>query len=221
MPALLTFPLSLAQFIDQLLTRSITLQCPESVELSRTQGGELLTNELGARLWRGEVRLGRLTPQEADEAQTLIDLVRGAGHTFLIYDKRAPGPRDDPAGTVLGASTVQILELASDKRRMKLKGLPTGYTLRRGDKLSFDYGSNPTRIALHRIVDATVTANGLGETGYFEVVPPIRDGAAVDDTVRLVKPYAKVALVPGSVDPGKPERYITDGIAFSFIQTLR
>ena len=49
----------------------------------------------------------------------------------------------------------------SDNKSLKLGGLPAGYSLRRGDMLHFDYGSSPTRRALHRIVE-DATANGPG-----------------------------------------------------------
>lgn len=217
----LTFPLSLADFIDRLPIKSIALHCPEVLDMSRTGGGEILTNDAGARLWQGKIALGRLDRFETSEAMALIDLVRGGGgRSFYVYDTRHPAPRDDPDGATLGASNVQIRALGSDNRTIQLKGLPAGYVLRRGDMLSFDYASNPVRTALHRVVETSIAAGGQGNTGDFEVVPNIRVGAAVNDTVRLVKPYCKALLVPGSVDPGTPGRFMTDGIAFDVIQTL-
>lgn len=216
-----TFPLSTADFLELLPVASITMHLPEIVEISRTGGGEVLTEDLGPRLWQGTVELGKLLTREAEEAQTMIDLLRGAGRSFFAFDTRSPGPRLDLTGAILGAATPQIRALGSDARVMQLKGLPPGYQLVRGDRLSFDYSSNPTRTALHRIVDASVVANGAGETGDFEVMPEIRAGAAVDATVRLVRPQCKVVLVPGSVEAGSRRSHLSEGMSFQFIQTLR
>lgn len=217
----LTFPLSTAAFLELLPVASITMQLPETVELSRTGGGEVLTDDLGARLWQGKVELGKLLTREAEEAQTLIDLLRGAGRSFYAFDTRSPGPRLDLTGAILGAATPQIRALGGDARVLQLKGLPPGYQLVRGDRLSFDYGSNPVRTALHRIVDASVVANGAGQTGDFEVLPEIRAGAAVNAAVRLVRPQCKALVIPGSVEAGSRRAHLSEGLAFQFIQTLR
>ncbi len=217
----MSFPLSTAQFLELMPVSSITLHLPETVELSRTGGGEVLTDDLGARLWQGKVELGKLLTREAEEAQTLIDMLRGAGRSFYAFDTRSPGPRLDLTGAILGAATPQIRALGADPRVMQLKGLPPGYQLVRGDRLSFEYASNPVRSALHRVVDASVVANGSGETGDFEVTPEIRAGAAVDANVRLVRAQCKAVLIPGSVEAGSRRAHLSDGISFQFIQTLR
>ncbi|MBD3787218.1 MAG: hypothetical protein IE922_09645 [Sphingomonadales bacterium] len=218
--ALLTFPLPVSDFMGRLPIAQATFEIPESLEVSETDGGDILTAEIGTRLWRGEITLGKITRDEEADAATLIDVLR-SGRTFLAYDVRRPWPRADVNGTILGASAVQIHTLEANNRQMRLKGLPPGYELRRGDYIGWDYGANPVRRALHKVVDLSVTASGTGITPSFEVVPNIRAGAAVSSAVRLVRAYCTAIIVPGSVSPGASRSTLTEGTKFSWQQTLR
>ncbi len=82
----LQFPLSYSEFLGALPISSITLECPEVVEVSQTAGAEALTASIGNRYWMGEIRLGRMQRHEKREAQILIDAVRGAGGSFFVND---------------------------------------------------------------------------------------------------------------------------------------
>lgn len=102
-----------------------------------------------------------------------------------------------------------------------LKDLPAGYSLRRGDYLSFTYAFNPTRYGLHRVQDITVVADGAGETPFFEVIPPLEPGAVAETPVQLVGAHCKAIIVPGSTQTGRQSKFMRDGMSFKFIQTLR
>lgn len=217
----LQFPLSYSEFLGALPISSITLECPEVVEVSQTAGAEALTASIGNRYWMGEVRLGRMQRHEKREAQILIDAVRGAGGSFFVNDVSQEYPQDDPLGAGLSAAAPKIAILPTDKRLIGLWGLPANYVLRRGDYLAFEYRSAPTRYALHRIVEASVTANGSGITSSFEVMPHIEPGAAFDTPVQLVRSACKAIILPDSVQPGRTNRFIHEGMSFSFMQTLR
>lgn len=216
----LTFPLSRADFFDRLPISSLQFDPPEAVELSQTGGGVQLTANLGPRLWRGEVTLGRLTYAEAAAVGVRIDVLREAGRAFMAYDARRPFPGFDPTGTILGAATPTIHALNGNNRELQLAGLPAGYRLQAGDHLSFAYGANPVCFGLHRVVDDLVTAAGTGVTPSFEVMPHIRPGAVVGAQVTLVRAYCKAILISGSVNKGVARRNIEEGTTFSFIQTL-
>ena len=73
----LSYPLPTSEFIAALPIASVEFDCPEALEMSRTDGGEIITGSLGTRLWQGEVTLGRLTRDEARDAQTLINVAFG------------------------------------------------------------------------------------------------------------------------------------------------
>lgn len=216
----LSFPLSTAQFMDLLPIREMTFELSEAMETDETGGGEILTADLGARLWQGEIILGDMMPDEADTALALIDLLRRAGGSFMVHDRARPWPGADWQGAGLSSASPTIHALASSTRELRLAGLPAGYVLRPRDALAFSYGSNPTRYALHRLV-AQVTANGSGITPQVEVVPNIRAGATVGAAVLLIKPACKAVIVPGSYQPGRRKARLTTGASFKWQQTLR
>lgn len=216
----LTYPLSAATFMDLLPISEMTFELSEQLQVSRTAGGAQISADLGDRLWTGTVSLGRMTRAEAMTIEVLIDQLRQAGRSFLAYDPRRPAPFADPAGATLGAATPQIAALDTDARLLGLKGLPAAYQLSPGDMLAFSYGSPTARQALHRVV-SPVIADGSGITPLFEVMPAIRTGAAVDAAVALVKPACRAVLQAGATTIGRTRRTITEGTAFTFVQTLR
>ena len=214
----LSFPLSTAAFMDLLGIAEITFDAPVQVEANGTAGGEIMVAELGPMLWIGEVKLGTMANSEASVPEVLLDLLRPPGRSFYAYDTRRPAPFADPTGAILGAATPSITVLNSNNRDLALTGLPAGYVLTRGDYLAFTYGASR---ALHRMVTASIAANGAGTTTQFEVTPRIRPGALVGAAVTLIKASCKAVLVPGSVSKGHSRKLITREMSFRFSQTLR
>jgi len=217
--AVLTFPLTLAQFYDLLPIGKAELDLPEALDVSQTTGGEVLTADLGTSLWSGRIELGVMTHDEVSAIRPLINILRRAGTSFLVSDPTRPWPRLDPKGTILGAATPTILAVGGSMRELSLTGLPAAYPISRGDLISFTYGS-PTRYALHEVVAAAV-ANGAGQTGLIEVNPPIRPGAAAGAAVQLVRPRCKARLVPGENTTGITSHTITSEAQIAWTQTLR
>jgi hypothetical protein len=152
---------------------------------------------------------------QAADIQALIDALGPSG-SFYLHNPAQLGPRDDPDGAALAGHSVTITAM-NDNKSLKLGGLPAGYTLRRGDMLHVDYGSSPTRRALHRIVE-DATANGVGTTGFFEVRPYLKTGTTTGAAVTLIRPAAKMMLEPGSFDPGTEVRVHTAGMSFTAIE---
>lgn len=214
----LTYPLARFQFVDILPVGEQSHYLPESMELNRTGGGEQLGADLGDRLWQGKITLGRLQRTEAGRPEMLIDVLRQAGRSFLVYDTRRPAPLLDPNGTILGASTPTIHTLSADPRELRITGLPATYVLSPGDYLSFTYGSNPVRYALHRVVATTTAVAGL--TPLFEVTPHIRTGAVTGAAITFLRAYCKAVILAGTAEPGVGRRTITDGISFGYVQSL-
>lgn len=217
----LTYPLPLATFADTLLIAQASCYLPEQLAQSRTAGGEQLISDMGERLWTGRIELGPMQRHELGRPEALISLLRQAGRSFQMFDRRRNYPLLDPTGAILGAAAVTILALGADVREMSLTGLPVGYVLSAGDYLSFAYGSSPVRQALHRIVDTTVTANGAGQTPLFEVVPGIRPGAVAGAVVTLKKPFCKAVIVAGSTTENTGRSTLSDGLGFDWVQSLR
>ncbi len=215
-----SFPLTRAQFMDLLPVQEMTFDLPEAMEVSETGAGEILTAELGTRLWSGEIRLGDMTPDEAAEALAMIDVLRQPGASFMVHDIARPFPRSDLSGAALAGAAPKLSAVHANNREIRISGLTPGYQLRRFDSLAFTYAANPLRYALHRIA-SPATADASGLTGYFEVSPNLRPGWVTGTAVSLSRPACKAVLVPKSVQPGRRRHTLTTGASFRWVQTLR
>lgn len=216
----LTFPLSAAQFFDGLPIQSFTFDLGEAMEVNETAGGEILTADVGMRLWRIDckLRIGRYA--EIEQVKAKLDVLRYPQRPLIIQAIPLLYPQADPTGSILGASTVVLDNVPGNNREIRLAGLPAGYVITPGDRLSFQYGSNPIRYALHRVVVGG-TASGAGVSPFLEVTPFVRPGYSLGSAVKLGKPECKAVYVPGSFNAGSSGQQFTDGVTFSFLQTLR
>lgn len=217
----LTFPLALTDFFAGLPIQTIEPDLDEALDYSETGGGELLTADLGPRLWSASVTLRLGEYGEMENIRAKLDTLRYAGRSLLVHAIPSIGPQADPQGVILGASDVRLAAVAGNNRDVTLSGLPAGYVLKGGDCFSFMYGSNPVRYAMHRIVaNADVVANGSG-VAVVESSSFIRPGYVINSAVKLIKPTFKAVIVPGSVRAGTTGGTKTTGISFMLRQTLR
>lgn len=194
----LSFPLVPADFADQISVASVKWRLQDNREFSGLGSGQIVQVDLAPRLFTGDVGVRELYHADASRIEAKLDALVDAQAAFYLYDPRRRGPLLDSFGAALGASTVRIASLPN-AYSLSLKGLPSGYKLSIGDYLSFDYGSNPTRRAFHRLAE-DATANGSGVTPAFTVSPFVRPGALLDTVVTLVKPTMKCIVLPGSID---------------------
>lgn len=214
---MITFPWGLTEFFGGLRVASCTFSLPESLQAEETGGGEVVTAALGVRLWQGEVTLAADYHAGLAAAEAAVSVVREAGASFFAFPSHKAAPAVDPDGSFLGTSVPQIASLPS-ARSLSLSGLPAGYALTAGDFLSFVYGS-PERFALHQVVIGGV-ASATGVTPELAVTPAIRPGAVIGAPVALVRPFARVRYVPGSLRPASYGPMIGQGLTFAFRQTL-
>jgi hypothetical protein len=166
-------------------------------ELGSQASGKTIVRDVRSPLWRAKFASASNVQVRVEELKALIESLGGSRSTFYAWCPQNQYPRNDPRGLIVGAANVQINALnGTDLRRLSFKGLPAGYVLRRGDLFAFDYTAVVAKRALHRVVTATVTANGSGVTPEFEISPPLRAGAAVNNVVNLRRPAAEFRLVP-------------------------
>lgn len=216
---MLSYPLSYAQFLGALRVEEVTFGLSHPQEHTRLGDGTVISASLGASLWTGTIRLAQANHPRHAQMEALIALMDQPGATFLCHDPRYLGPASDPSGAILGSRTVTIHTVASNMRELRITGLPSGYVLTPGDMMAFQYGSNPIRYALHRIVVGGTASSG-GLTPMLELVPNLRSGAVAGLTVSLIRPACKARLLP---DPsyGSGRQALSRGASFEFIQTLR
>ena len=215
----LSYPLSYAQFLGVLRMEEVTFLLSHPQEHTRLGDGTVISASLGASLWTGTVRLAQANHPRHAQMEALIGLMDQPGATFLCHDPRYLGPASDPTGAILGSRTITIHSVASTMRELRLTGLPSGYVLSAGDMLGFQYGSNPVRYALHRIVVGGTASSG-GLTPLVEVVPNLRPGAVAGLSVQLVRPACKARLLPEPTY-GAGRQALSRRASFDFIQTLR
>lgn len=214
----ITFPLDVGSLADVSRMTSIRMKLIGDQQLSGMGGGRIIVADLGPKYWEFEVQLINMENDLARRMQSIIESLDEGLNDFYLYDPRAAYPIGDPTGTRLGGSTVQIHSIESNSKEMKLKGLPNGYVLSAGDLFHFDFGT-PTKRALHRIVTGGVVPSG-GVSPTLEVRPHLMTGAAADITVTLIKPAARVKIIPGSFDPGTARQMMTTGMGFKARQVI-
>lgn len=202
---------------EKLRIKAVRWQLQRFDEMSGLGSGDMLVAELAPPRIFADVTLMPMYHDEAAEVQALLDTLDGGMNDFYLWRPQQPLPKADPDGSILGASEPVINTLGVNNKSLSLSGLPVGYVITAGDALAFDYGSSPTRRAFHTATQ-TVTANGLGVTPNFEVRPHFRPGVSTGIAVALIRPAAKVFIVPGSFNPGTADGLITDGMSFQVMQ---
>ena len=215
----LNYPLSFAQFLGALRVEEVTFRLSHPQEHTRLADGTVISASLGASLWTGSIRLAQANHPRHAQMEALIALMDQPGATFMCHDPRQIGPASDPTGAILGSRTVTIQSVAANLRELRLTGLPAGYVLAPGDMLGFQYGTNPVRYALHRLVVGGTASSG-GLTPFMEGVPNLRAGAVAGLAVQLIRPACKARLLPNP-GYGTGRQAISRGASFDFIQTLR
>lgn len=215
----LAFPLSIAEFFTPLAKVSYTFRLDEAVQFNETAGGEVLSADYGARLWRADVTVRANTYVTLDSVAARAELVQQAGASFFVTHPWRDGPQSDPTGAALSGFTPQITGVNANMRDVTFSGLPVSYGLWNGDYVGFGYGS-PTRFAFHRIVTGN-TSNGSGVAGGIELSPPVRPGYSTPFDVSLIRPRFKAVYVPGSYSPPSQSRAVRTEFSFSLRQTLR
>lgn len=214
----LSFPYTVPQFAEILRMSSIKPRLIGEQQVSGMSGGNLLVADLAPKRWEFDVTLITMESDVARGIQALIEALDESMNDFEMYDPSAAYPIADRDGSILGSSAVKINTLNGNNKELTLKDLPPAYVLSSGDLLHFDFGS-PANRALHRVVVGG-TANGSGVSPSLEVRPHILPGAAVNAAVTLIKPAARVKMIPGSFDPGMRRQHITTGMGFKCRQVI-
>lgn len=212
----LALPLARSNLSDLLPIETVTWSLDEGQELSDIASGEILAADLRPRLWIAECSSIAADIDTIEALRGRVNVLDGAIQSFYLHDPRRPYPATDPTGTLLaGAVTIESIE--ANRKELTLEGLPDNFVLPQGTMLSVTAGS-PSRTALLQLA-ATVTADGDGVAGPVELRPHLRSWIAADQTVTLLKPVAKVKLVPGSVAVAQVTA-VTHRLRFSARQTL-
>lgn len=214
------FPLGLPVFWNGLKIRSLRFELGEALTHSETQGGEILPARTGARLWSGEAEILPADGGAQDAAVALVDLIRGAGASFLVADPRRTFAAADPDGTAQGSAVCRVASRDAGGREVTFRGLPAGWTFTPGDHVTIAYGSSPIRYYLGRVVAAASFAGSPAQC-VAELVPPVPAGVVADDLVTLKAPFCKAVYVPASFSGFTRDLEQDGAFTFAWRQTLR
>lgn len=213
----LSVPLSRANLADLLPIATAEWQLQDNQELSNLGSGEVLAADLGPRLWQADCATIEADIETIEALRARFHALDGALNAFYLFDPRRPYPATDPTGTLLAAATVTIQSIDTNRKELTLEGLPSHFVLPAGTFLSVTAGS-PSRTALLQLV-ASIEASSGGVAGPVEVRPHLRPWLASGQTVTLLKPVAKVKLVPGSLSVAQVNS-VLHRLRFTARQTL-
>lgn len=192
----LALPLALTDLADLLRLESATWNLTQQQEYSGLGSGEGISHDLAPPLWEAECQSVQLPVLEAERLRARLNALDGSNNAFLLFNPAGAYPATDPDGAILEGAEVKIKAIAANRKELSFKGVPTGLGLPWGAYASIVYGAG--RYALVQLL-GDVTANGSGETAMVEVRPHLRPGIAAEAAVGLIKPVAKVKIIPGSL----------------------
>ncbi|MBN8955733.1 MAG: hypothetical protein J0H17_03950 [Rhizobiales bacterium] len=199
---------------DQLPVAGLSFYPQPMIEVTPLRSGRQISADIGPTLWRAAWSTDKMTPDEAGIVRAFYDRVLSTGE-FYGYDKLREFPLAYRTGwgalTVSGlpfSGNCRLLSVDANKVDISLDQLPAGFKFSPGDYLAFDYLR----------VSTSATANGGGAL-TVAVRPYVRPGWAVNATVMLYRPAARMIILPGTyTDPTTAPWFTT--ASFEAVQTL-
>ncbi|WP_444452574.1 hypothetical protein ACTTAI_16360 [Rhodobacter capsulatus] len=199
----LSFPYPLEFLSADLRMASIPLTLRRFDEKSGSADGRFWSAQMAAPLWSAVVPLVTRTSVAAREIDAKIIALGGMAKTFLWSD-----PSYAPAGGGAPGTGVTLSEISQDRTSVALAGLPAGYHIAVGDRLSISYSG---RVWMATFSEAR-TANGSGAVASTAVYPYVPLSVDIGASVEMAVPYfrAMVESYTGFVAvPGKISRSAT------------
>ncbi len=123
--------------------------------------------------------------------------LNGSSDSFLFADPAYSGPAFG-ATVELALATVTVASINANRTAMSFAGMPPGFALRVGDRLSIPHGTDRQ---FYSALSSDGVADGAGKTGEISVFPYLPFGVAVGFVVELVKPTLKVIIPPSGYTP--------------------
>jgi hypothetical protein len=187
----LSYPYALTVLADILPISDLVWDDQRNDEMSGSGDGRVWQSEQARPLWKADVSLKPMPLAEAKRINALLRKLHGAQESFWLYDPTSIYPQLDPDGSVFGASIAQVHSVASNRGRLRIKGLPSTYPLKTGGKGQITYGSPARSFFFEFSEDTTAVA---GTTPEVEVFPHVPTGVVADDAVTLIRPACKMFI---------------------------
>jgi hypothetical protein len=208
-----SYPYTLPVLADRLKIQKVSWSIQRNDEMSGGGDGRVWQAELAPPLWMATIELCEMDLDQAEAVAALIRKLHGAQESFLLYNPARKYPAADPTGALLGSAYVTVAAVGGNT--ISLAGLPAGYMVSLGDKMSITYAG--ARVAFLEASE-TVAANGAGATGAIEVFPHVPVGVQAGQAVTLVRPACKCFIMPGTHNPGSGSKMTVTGAGFKALQ---
>ena len=188
----LTTPYPLAFLSDALKLGDVTFDLLRNDEYSGSGDGRYWSAELAGPLWQISVALSARTTAEARAIDAKIRALAGTQGSFLFAD-----PTYAPAGRVVPGAGVTIAGFADNRTAIALSGLPGGYPVAAGDRISVTAAG---KVWLAEISDDAV-ARSDGTTDALPVYPEVPLWLTAGMAVELARPVVRVFVPPDGHTP--------------------
>ncbi|MBD9528377.1 hypothetical protein [Paracoccus sp. PAR01] len=181
-------------------------------EQSGSGNGQQWTAQLATPLWQVSLSLGPRHWEAAREINAKLQAL-GSMRSLLFADGSY-----SPANGQAAGSGVTISAIGSDRTTIALTGLPAGYRIAAGDRLSITHSSGRYYFGMFSDHD---TANGSGVATAIPVDPPLPLPIAFGAAVRIEQPIIRARVPAGNFTPftDQPGRLST-GASLTLIQKL-
>lgn len=186
---------AIADLADLLQPQDVSFQLMFQQELSGIGSGELLAADLGPAQWTADVTSVPMPHAQAYRLLAAVQGFTGSLGAFYLYPHTMAYPQADPTGSVLRDATPKLGSLP-DRLHATFTDFPAGYQLTAGD--FFQATTSNGRRYLGQVLQNR-TADGSGAIASVQVAPPMLNSMASGDPVGVIKPSAKMKIVPGSI----------------------
>ncbi|MFD2175934.1 hypothetical protein [Rhodobacter lacus] len=207
----LTFPYPLAFLSAHIKETQIPLGLRRFDETSGTARGQVWSARLATPLWTATVPLVARSWAEAREVDAKILALDGMAKTFLWAD-----PVYLPAAGGAPGDGVIVSAIAPDRTAVALSGLPAGYAVAIGDRLSIAHSAG--RIWFATFAEAGV-ADASGTLSALSVYPYVHLGVATGDAVEMARPSFKAMVEDYTGFTAMPGRY-AQGASLTLLQKV-
>ncbi|SOC13722.1 hypothetical protein SAMN05877809_1074 [Rhodobacter sp. JA431] len=197
----LSVPYPLEDLSAKLRAGPIALTLRRFDETSGTARGQVWSSQLAPPLWTATVPLVTRLAPEARAVDAKIHALSGMAKSFLWAD-----PSYHPASGGVPGGAVTVAGVSADRTAIALQGLPPGYPVAVGDRLSVAHGAD--RIWFASFVEEGA-ADASGTLAPLAVYPYVPFGVGPGAAVEMAVPHLKMMVesyTPFTVAPGRLAR---------------